>query len=162
MPLLSILHAGAERSLVNRSGWYDTLLFTSYIIWKWQSVASPYVAQFTYGHISRFARRYLGEAEFQHSGQYLHFGLPAANVTSHHRCWMDYDMICFGRDIDIVCIMHGVYQSTTTTTTSTNYDLYQLLRQLLYSSFLLSSVMDTLYSAALCCLYARWNQSPDA
>jgi len=32
--------------LVNCSGWYDPLLFTFYIIWKWQSVASPYVARF--------------------------------------------------------------------------------------------------------------------
>jgi len=43
---------------------------------------------------------------------------------------MNYDMIFFGRDIDIVCIMHGVYQSTATTTTSTYYDLYHLLRLL--------------------------------
>ena len=43
---------------------------------------------------------------------------------------MNYDMIFFGRDIDIVCIMHGVYQSTATTTTSTYYDLYQPLHLL--------------------------------
>jgi len=49
-----------------------------------------------------------------------------------------------------------------------NYYVY-LLRQRpsttftnLYSLILLSSVMDTLYSEALCCLYARWNQSSDA
>lgn len=39
-------------------------------------------------------------------------------------------MIFFGRDIDIVRIMHGVYQSTATTTTSTYYGLYHLLRSL--------------------------------
>ena len=45
----------------------------------------------------------------------LSSSVATANVT-------DYDMIFFGRDIDIVCIMHGVYQSATTTTTSTYYD----------------------------------------
>jgi len=51
---------------------------------------------------------------------------------------MNYDMIFFARDIDIVCIMHGVYQSTATTTTSTYYGLYQLLR-LLTVIFVVSS-----------------------
>ena len=52
---------------------------------------------------------------------------------------MDYDMICFGRDIDIVCIMHGVYKSSTTTTTSTYYGLYQLLRLLTVIILVVSS-----------------------
>jgi len=39
-------------------------------------------------------------------------------------------MIFFGRDIDIVYIMHGVYQSTATTTTSTDYNVNPLLRLL--------------------------------
>ena len=60
----------------------------------------------------------------------LSSSVATANVTSYHRCWMDYDMIFFGRDIDIVCIMHGVYQSAATTTTSAYYGLYQLLRLL--------------------------------
>jgi len=52
---------------------------------------------------------------------------------------MDYDMIFFGGgDINIVCIMHGVYKSTATTTTSTYCDLYQLLR-LLTVVFVVSS-----------------------
>jgi len=117
--------------LMNRSGWYDTLLFALYIIWKWQSVASLYVARFTYGHISRFARRYLGEAEFQHSGHYLHFWtccrLRYVLPSLLNGLW--YDILRGGGHWHCM-YMQGVYQSTTTTTTSTYYDLYQLLRLL--------------------------------
>jgi len=130
MPLLSVLHAGAERfsDELFRMIWYAVIHFIHHL--ERTVSCQPLCGSISYGHISRFARRYFGEAELQHFGQYLHFELATANVMSNHRCWTDYDMIFLGRDIDIVCIMHGVYQSTATTTMSTYYDLYQPLRLL--------------------------------
>jgi len=71
--LLSILHAGAQSCSdeLFRMISYAVIHLIHHL--EMTISASPYVAQFTYGHISRFACRYLGEAEFQHSGQYLHF-----------------------------------------------------------------------------------------
>ena len=43
---------------------------------------------------------------------------------------MDYDMMFFGRDIDIVCIMHGVYHAVNCYNYYVYYGLYQLLRLL--------------------------------
>ena len=73
----------------------------------------------------------------------------------HHRCWTDYDMMFSSGDIDIVCIMHGVYQSTTTTTTSIYYGLYQRLRLLTVIIIVVSSqiLWWTRYTQQLCAAF---------
>ena len=37
------------------------------------------------------------------------FGLPAANITSYHRCWMDYDMIFFGGILTLYALCMGYF-----------------------------------------------------
>jgi len=149
------------------SGWYDTLLFTLYIIWKYQLVTSPYVARFTYGHNSRLAtplpwwswiptfwtytyildtitRQYIIHLELllpcYHCIAPLSSSVAAANITLSRHCRTDYDVL-WG-DIDIICVMHGVYLPTAM---FTNYYVYQLL----YSPILFSSVLDTLLSSSV-------------
>ena len=88
--------------------------------------------------------------------------LAAANVTSYHRCWMDYDMIFFGGYWRCMHCAWGI---------SVNYYNYYvyLLRSLPTATSInccirrfLSVLWWTRYPAALCCLCARWNQSSDA
>jgi len=128
MPFVECLHAGAEgcSDELFRMIWYAVIHFTHHL----EMTVS---CQPLCGSI------------------YISLGLPAVTLaklnpnildntytlnllplTLRHIIVAEWIMIwCFLRgDIDIVCIMHGVYQSTATTTTSTYYDLYQPLRLL--------------------------------
>ena len=77
----------------------------------------------------------------------LSSSVAAADVTSYHRWWMDYDVIFFGGILTLYALCMGyIYQLLRLpTTVFTNCYVYWLL----YSSILLSSVMDTLFSSSV-------------
>jgi len=84
-------------------------------------------------------------------------------LTLHPLIVAERTMMFLRGDIDIVCIMHGVYQPTATTTTSTYYDANQLLRLLTVILVDSSQFCDGHVIPQLCAaFYARWNQSSDA
>ena len=178
--------------LVNCSGWYDTLLFTLYIIWKWQSVASPYVARFTYLSVClplpwrswiptfwimlTLERTYInstyilwhldkiitspGVCRFALTS--LSSSVATANVTSYHRA--EWTMIWYssGGILTLYALCMGYISQLLQllrlpTTTETIYYATNC-----YIRRFLSVLWWTRYPAALCCLYARWNQSSDA
>jgi len=158
MTFVECLHAGAESCSdeLFRMIWYAVILYTS----SGNDSQLPALMWLDL-HIDislGLPCRYLGEAEFRHSGQYLHFELAAVNVTSYHRCWTDYD-VSSGGYWHCMHYAWGIFL---------NYYVY-LLQHLPTATFtdcytrrFFSVLWWTRYTAALCCFCACWNQSSDA
>jgi len=90
----------------------------------------------------------------------LSSSVATANVTSDHRHWTDYD-VSSGE------YWHCMHYAWGISANCYNYYVY-LLQHLptatftnCYTRWFFSVLWWTRYTAALCCLYARWNQSSD-